>query len=455
MGQAATSAQEEDGAEQGEAFDEEEVRRTFKNLNDDNLSKKVPEAFRAAYADDPKALDQLESLVREIEQGGKDKVDEASKEKAQAEKQRAQTAERRTAKAADWKAERWLKDQLRLHEEKKKAQGKKKETESKDCKKKTSPDALPEQHTPGNSVAASSTPVRTHPHRSDNQVVDSPRYAHSLSCLPSPQQPVAGLLEDCPAAPPVPALPQPVPELYALLGVTVDATFEEIKRGYRKQALRWHPDKNQAKGSEFEAKALDQFRRIGEAFDVLFDPERRSEYDSGQVRLPGKAKRLQGHGWAAVGDEEDAALTPQAVKLKKQSWAEHVYFGGRVGDVDPVYEENNPRTPQEKIRVFWRRIGEAAYNARESAEGHADDWLGRFLSQTWKDTPSRWPSGLELRDMSETSQAEWKERRMVYNRRKMKIKIHLEAHEVYLAIPDLEEKQKARLEKIWPGRIQK
>merc|ERR1740121_2004179 len=168
------------------------------------------------------------------------------------------------------------------------------------------------------------------------------------------------------------------------------------------------------------------------------------------------AKRLQGHGWAAVADEDDAALTPQAVKLKKQSWAEHVYFGGRVGDVDPVYDEGDPRTPQEKVRVFWRRIGESAYEARENAyEARSDmEWLGEFIAATWKGTPSRWPSGAELGSMNKASQEEWKERRMVFSRRRSKILLHIEAHEHYLATPDLEEKIKARLKKIWPGRIQ-
>lgn len=49
--------------------------------------------------------------------------------------------------------------------------------------------------------------------------------------------------------------------------VSRSASNDEIRRAYRKLALRWHPDKN--KGNEEEATAT--FRRISEAYDVLSD----------------------------------------------------------------------------------------------------------------------------------------------------------------------------------------
>ncbi|MEW2418487.1 DnaJ C-terminal domain-containing protein [Streptomyces sp. NPDC046866] len=62
-------------------------------------------------------------------------------------------------------------------------------------------------------------------------------------------------------------------DYYEVLGVARDATAEEIQRAYRNLARRWHPDLNKEPGAE------ERFKEIGEAYDVLSDPERRAEYD--------------------------------------------------------------------------------------------------------------------------------------------------------------------------------
>lgn len=253
----------------------------------------------------------------------------------------------------------------------------------------------------------------------------------------------------------------PDPEFYRLLDISVDATFEEIKKAFRRQALQWHPDKNR----DQPEKATDMFKRINEAFDTLFDPQRRKAYDSGQVKMRSKAKKLQGHGWSNAADEDDSALTPLGFKLKKQAWNSYIYFGGRWDDVDPLTDyENDPRAPQEKIKVFWRFIGEKAHDAREKgyfsagerASDRCDvghDWKKSFVEGVWNGTPSRWPGSQELQAMNETSRQEWLERRMIYNRRKQKVLLHLDLHIQYLALPDRIKKEKEVLRKIWGDRI--
>lgn len=63
-------------------------------------------------------------------------------------------------------------------------------------------------------------------------------------------------------------------DYYELLGVSRDATTEEIRRAYRKKAREFHPD---TAGPEFE----DQFKNISAAYEVLSDPDKRQRYDLG------------------------------------------------------------------------------------------------------------------------------------------------------------------------------
>lgn len=101
-------------------------------------------------------------------------------------------------------------------------------------------------------------------------------------------------------------------DYYKVLGVSKTATQDEIKKAYRKLAVKYHPDKNQG-NKEAEIK----FKEINEANEVLSDPEKRKKYDelgenwqhyqqSAGAQGGGQYQQWNGGGqYAGFGNEED------------------------------------------------------------------------------------------------------------------------------------------------------
>src|SRR5438132_186840 len=84
-------------------------------------------------------------------------------------------------------------------------------------------------------------------------------------------------------------------DYYEVLEVTRTATSDEIKRSYRKLAVKFHPDKNPN-----DPHAEEKFKELGEAYDVLMDADKRSAYD----RF-GHSAFAQGHAGAGAGGFHD------------------------------------------------------------------------------------------------------------------------------------------------------
>ena len=88
-------------------------------------------------------------------------------------------------------------------------------------------------------------------------------------------------------------------DFYEVLGVTRNATDDEIKKAYRKLAMKWHPDRNPG-----DKNAEEQFKSIQNAYEILSDPDKRAAFDRyGHAGVdPNAAGMGGGAGGAAFSD---------------------------------------------------------------------------------------------------------------------------------------------------------
>lgn len=75
---------------------------------------------------------------------------------------------------------------------------------------------------------------------------------------------------------------------YTMLGVSRAASQSDIRKAYRKLALKWHPDRNAGDRS-----AESRFKEISAAYEVLSDASKRAKYDSLRATAPRPAAPLQ------------------------------------------------------------------------------------------------------------------------------------------------------------------
>jgi curved DNA-binding protein len=114
-------------------------------------------------------------------------------------------------------------------------------------------------------------------------------------------------------------------DYYAVLGVSESASPEDIKKAYRKLARKYHPDVSK------EENADDKFKDVGEAYEVLKDPEKRAEYDELKkygARKDGSFQRPPG--WESASGFGGGGYT-EADAGQFSDFFEEIFGGGRRG----------------------------------------------------------------------------------------------------------------------------
>lgn len=116
-------------------------------------------------------------------------------------------------------------------------------------------------------------------------------------------------------------------DYYSILGVTKSATAEEIKKSFRKMAVKYHPDKNPGNKD-----AEEKFKEINRAYEVLSDPEKRKKYD----KYGENWERVEQSGYTG----EQGRQSPFSSGEGEQSFffeGDPSYFG-QGGDFSDVFE---------------------------------------------------------------------------------------------------------------------
>lgn len=163
-------------------------------------------------------------------------------------------------------------------------------------------------------------------------------------------------------------------DYYATLEVTPQASDEEIKRAYRKLALKYHPDRNQG-----NKKAEEKIREINAAYEVLGDPETRKSYE----RL-----RFGGHGRKSDFAEEPVeTINPGVVleAMEKKLWEE-----GRV-EIFRKLMQDLPLVKRDLANIRKATVAKLGYDKfqEETVKMYAEHAIGEIVTPEMEERKER------------------------------------------------------------------
>lgn len=155
-------------------------------------------------------------------------------------------------------------------------------------------------------------------------------------------------------------------DFYQVLGVNKNSTEEDIKKAYRRLALKWHPDKNK------DLEAEKKFKEINKAYEVLSDPQKRQTYDQF-----GESAFRPGGGFGAYGPFGAQTRTGKygpftytytTYGAENQSPLEDIGFGG-FSDPFEIFEQFfGTASPFGRARSY-RPLYRITINFMEAAKG--------------------------------------------------------------------------------------
>ncbi|XP_067106934.1 dnaJ homolog subfamily B member 14 [Osmerus mordax] len=143
-------------------------------------------------------------------------------------------------------------------------------------------------------------------------------------------------------------------DYYEVLGATKEANEEELKKAYRKLALKFHPDKNHAPG------ATEAFKKIGNAYAVLSNPDKRKKYDLTGGEEPSGPGHAHGGGGFDFHRGFEADITPEDLF--------NMFFGGGF-----------PSSSTHTFSSGRARYSQPADQRRDRAEERADGGFSMFI----------------------------------------------------------------------------
>lgn len=136
-------------------------------------------------------------------------------------------------------------------------------------------------------------------------------------------------------------------DYYKIMGLAKDASQGDIKRAYRKLVRKYHPDVSKEKDAE------ERFKEVGEAYEVLKDPEKRAAYDQlGANWKAGQAGFQPPPDWDAGFEFHGGGFTGGGANRADFSDFFSSLFGQRMGGFQNSYQTQHTRGEDSHAKVF-------------------------------------------------------------------------------------------------------
>eukprot|EP00064_Thunnus_orientalis_P011374 superscaffoldBa00001640_g11405 len=166
-------------------------------------------------------------------------------------------------------------------------------------------------------------------------------------------------------------------DYYEVLGVNKEANEDELKKAYRKLALKFHPDKNRAPG------ATEAFKKIGNAYAVLSNADKRRQYDLTGGEEPSSPGHTHGGGFDFHRGFE-ADITPEDLF--------NMFFGGGFPSCKSTGQTIKRQTENLRVDYYVTRDFKSEYkgSALQQIEKNVeDDYVSNVRNNCWKERQTK------------------------------------------------------------------